>query len=189
MADTWDNIRNKREERRAARSACRKLWDGISGKLYRLWFYHLIPRAQRRKVAFFFQRRNRGFDETELWCLDWTILKFILPRLKAFRETQQGSWPGPEAIFDIDYQEYEELNGDEKVDLRERSLEEWDRMIDKMIRAIELQLRYEGVFVTRNPEWEKGDPWCNKFRHSPELEAEYDEGWNLFFRWFHHLWS
>lgn len=31
------------------------------------------------------ERLERGFDHTELWSLDSTISKFILPRLKAFR--------------------------------------------------------------------------------------------------------
>ena len=38
-----------------------------------------------RKELFKKQRLERGFDETELWNLDTTILKFILPRLKAFK--------------------------------------------------------------------------------------------------------
>ena len=32
------------------------------------------------------QRINRGFDDSELWNLDITIIKFILPRLKAFKD-------------------------------------------------------------------------------------------------------
>lgn len=32
------------------------------------------------------QRKLRGFDDTELWNLDFTIAKFILPRLKRFIE-------------------------------------------------------------------------------------------------------
>ena len=36
------------------------------------------------------QREERGFDDTELWNLDVTICKFILPRLKAFAANIQG---------------------------------------------------------------------------------------------------
>lgn len=32
------------------------------------------------------QQEERGFDDTELWNLDVTISKFVLPRLKAFKE-------------------------------------------------------------------------------------------------------
>lgn len=37
-----------------------------------------------RFFRFFYQRRRRGFDNSELWSLDYTIAKFIAPRLRAF---------------------------------------------------------------------------------------------------------
>lgn len=39
------------------------------------------------------QRLERGFDNTELWNLDSTILKFILPRLEEFRKNLHGYPP------------------------------------------------------------------------------------------------
>lgn len=36
------------------------------------------------------QRRVRGFDDTETWSLDITIAKFILPRLKVFKDVTEG---------------------------------------------------------------------------------------------------
>jgi hypothetical protein len=39
------------------------------------------------------QRMTRGFDDTELWNLDHTIVKFILPRLKEFKKLSKGSYP------------------------------------------------------------------------------------------------
>lgn len=35
------------------------------------------------------QRDGRGFDDTELWNLDYTIISFVLPRLKAFNERDE----------------------------------------------------------------------------------------------------
>jgi hypothetical protein len=61
------------------------------------------------------QRRDRGFDDTELWGLDDTFARFILPRLKALR--QQKLTPP----------------------LR-MELAVWYSMLDKMIRAFELLL-------------------------------------------------
>ncbi len=66
-----------------------------------------------RKELFKKQRLERGFDETELWNLDTTILKFILPRLKAFKETNYG-YPG-------------DFN----------NIEEWTECLEKMIKSIE----------------------------------------------------
>lgn len=58
------------------------------------------------------QRMERGFDDTELWNLDNTILKFVLPRLKAFKDVAVGT----------------PYNFDE---------EKWEECIDKMIKSIE----------------------------------------------------
>lgn len=66
-----------------------------------------------RKEEYKQQRIQRGFDDTECWNLDTTILQFTLPRLKRFRECTVGYPP-----------EFE-------------TLEEWQECLDKMIMAIE----------------------------------------------------
>ena len=65
------------------------------------------------------QRIERGFDDTELWNLDTTILKFVLPRLKRFRECTIGYPP-----------EFE-------------SLEAWTDCLDKMIDNIDKIIKSE----------------------------------------------
>ena len=67
-----------------------------------------------RKIKYKKQRLQRGFDDTETWNLDSTILHFILPRLKRFRELANGYPP--------------ELG----------SFEEWQKRLDKAIADIEL---------------------------------------------------
>jgi hypothetical protein len=37
-------------------------------------------------IKWWWQRKTRGFDDRELWSLDYTIAKFALPRLIAFKE-------------------------------------------------------------------------------------------------------
>jgi hypothetical protein len=69
------------------------------GKTYEenvtIWFklYCAIPHRVReffkmsswsRCWRFFWQRRNRGFDDSELWSLDYTCAKLMAPRLRAF---------------------------------------------------------------------------------------------------------
>lgn len=39
------------------------------------------------------QRLERGFDDTELWNLDATIIRFVLPRLKAFAADSTIGYP------------------------------------------------------------------------------------------------
>lgn len=58
-----------------------------------------------RRELFKKQRLERGFDDTELWNLDCTILKFTLPRLKAFKETT-NCHPG-----DVTADEWQEILG------------------------------------------------------------------------------
>lgn len=66
----------------------------------------------RRKLRFFIQRRNRGWDDSETWSLDYSLAKVILPRLKRFRDLSIG--------FPSDLSE-----------------DEWQEMLNKMIAAFE----------------------------------------------------
>lgn len=59
------------------------------------------------------QRIEYGFDESELWTLDATIAKFILPRLKMFRKYNYST---PDSINKV----------------------EWDHILDEMIIGFEL---------------------------------------------------
>lgn len=188
LPDIWDHF-DEHEKKMAARSIYQKIWDGTYWKLYRLWTYHLSPSCLWCQVKAFGQRRIRGFDDAELWSLDYTILSFILPRLKRFRIKARTGWPGPEQIFDIEYDAFQGLSEEEQEDLNARSLEEWKRMLDKMIRAIELQVEHGGIFIKPNPEWKEGDSRRDSYIPAPELEAEYKEGWKLFVEWFHALWD
>lgn len=61
------------------------------------------------------QRQMYGWDNTELWNLDITLAKLILPRLRRFRVKLQG-WPAS------------------------LTLGEWQDALDKMIKAFELIL-------------------------------------------------
>ncbi len=40
----------------------------------------------RRKIRFFFQRLFRGFDDSETWDLEKEFYKWLLPRLKRFKD-------------------------------------------------------------------------------------------------------
>ena len=64
------------------------------------------------------QRIERGFDDTEWYSLDHSILRFVLPRLKAFKECK--SYP-----YEI------------------KSHDEWLSIIDSMIREIEAYIEGE----------------------------------------------
>ena len=44
----------------------------------------------KRAIHFFFQRRIRGWSDDDTWCLDTVIANFVLPRLKRFKELNNG---------------------------------------------------------------------------------------------------
>ena len=75
------------------------------------------------------QRETQGFDDTELWNLDTTIAKFILPRLIEFKK-QMGT---PHPI----------------------SKEDWTIYIDKMIKSFEFLSGEEKYTIYDKEQWEE----------------------------------
>lgn len=74
-----------------------------------------LSKQDERRIRYGEQRKERGFDDTELWSLDNTIIRFTLPRLKAFRNYTQSFPAG-------------------------MTFEEWQGIIDKMIVGMEKYL-------------------------------------------------
>jgi hypothetical protein len=75
-----------------------------------------FPAEDERQELWAEQRRDRGFDDTELWGLDDTFSRFILPRLKALR---QHKLEPPNKTMELAV---------------------WYSLLDKMIRSFELLL-------------------------------------------------
>jgi len=98
-----------------------------------------LSKKDKRRIKYRIQRKERGFDDTELWNLDDTILRFTLPRLKVFRNYTTSYPLG-------------------------MTFEEWQNIIDKMIDGIEKYIV---------------DSW----------DSEAQEGIDLFFKYFNHLWD
>lgn len=55
--------------------------------------FTLIDNQDERWDKYTKQRKERGFDDSELWSLDITIAKFILPRLERYQEIK-CAYPG-----------------------------------------------------------------------------------------------
>jgi hypothetical protein len=72
--------------------------------------YHI-----RKFFLYKYQKIFRGFGDNELWNFDTTIAKYIVPRLKRFKELQHG-YP---------------------ANLKE---EEWNEILDQIIYSFELKL-------------------------------------------------
>ena len=72
-----------------------------------------LSETDSRREEYKKQRMERGFDDTELWNLDYTILRFVLPRLKAYKDVAVGT----------------------TSDFKDE--DEWMECIEKMIKSIE----------------------------------------------------
>lgn len=66
----------------------------------------LFKKKDKREPLWKKQRKKWGFDERDLWSLDYTIAKFVLPRLERFRANPCGR-PGL-----ISYKEWDGILGE-----------------------------------------------------------------------------
>lgn len=132
------------------------------------WFWHHITWVLgRRELTFFFQRRIRGFDDSAMWSLDETILRFTLPRLKAFRNLRNGEGPmGYPIDFDISPDSH-------------ANHVEWMKTVDKMIWSMEHWIETGGM-----PGY---DP--ETFKEVSGYRERWQEGMDLFHIYFHNLWD
>lgn len=128
-------------------------------RIYWRWWVELKMWIRPRYI---WQRWTRGFDNRELWNLDHTILEFVLPRLKAFREMPPHGCPcHPDFVV-----EEGDYPGDETYDY-----DKWLDTLDEMIYAIEYLKENDTPFGS---------------------DDEYDrvmEGWDAFKEHFFALWD
>lgn len=134
-------------------------------------------RFDRRHFRWWWQRRTRGFDDRELWSLDYTILEFIRPRIKAFAKAKKTGFPSNllygEGRVGENYDEYcQKYSGEEKRAHESQAAAEWQELLDKMVRAIELSLRDQG-----------------SMNFSDQEKEEWEEGMGLFSKYFFTLWD
>jgi hypothetical protein len=67
-------------------------------------------RRIKRSIKFWWQRRTRGWDDSETWNLDYHTAKFLVPRLIRFKELTNAYPPN-------------------------LSKNEWDAVLDQMIKS------------------------------------------------------
>lgn len=98
-------------------------------------------RLAKRERLYKKQREERGWDDSDTWSLDTTIAKFVLPRLKRFKEVNIGY---PSFL---------------------PSIEEWNEILDHMIYAVEVlsndELKY-GCDL-KKMDWKRVQRGCRLF--------------------------
>lgn len=116
-----------------------------------------------RPIKFLRQRLTRGWDDSDLWNLDYVIIKFIYPRLKAYRELPPAGTPmHPTEI---------QTKGVEKGMSRPLTVEEWDNILKDILLGFELILEEEGYPVDK------------------DKNVQVDKSMSLFHEWFFALWD
>lgn len=109
-----------------------------------------------RKIINAYNIITRGFSDEELWALNETIAKFIIPRLKRLQEVKHGY---PSNI----------------------TQEEWDDILNKIIRAFEIVLIEDDFYGHGNvDEWQE---------HRKIYDKKKKEGLELFAKYFDNLWD
>jgi len=122
------------------------------------------------KIIRFYQRITRGWDDSDTWSLDHTIAKYILPRLKRFREIGRNSCPVLHESFEFD-----------------RDFEEWNEILDKMILAFELIVDDEKSYFD-NLNAGSDEEMGNYIEYSEDRNLKINTGMDLFCKYFNHLW-
>ena len=84
----------------------------------------------------FIQKIFRGYSDQDLWALDTTMKKFILPRLKAFKKMNRYGIP----ILDKEMSVVEMHQG-RSAEQMEEEVKTWESYLDLMIKAFELELQ------------------------------------------------
>lgn len=103
----------------------------------------------------------------EVWNLDVTLAKYIIPRLKLLKKIQHG-YPGK---GDMD------------------TPEKWDEALDKMIKAFELHLKMVDLNDDYFDKSEGDGKWHADMNKIEADEAIVKEGLYLFAEWYGSLWD
>jgi len=140
-------------------------YKGIYYGCHYLALEYLSPyQLHRRLIRWPLQRLTRGFDDRELWNLDSTIAKLIVPRLKVF--IKQSLRYGYPSVLEEDGK-----SGHEK----------WDAILAEMLWSFEYALASYG---------EDWDDYPRKDRKAQEILSDrYKSGMKLFSKYCENLWQ
>lgn len=142
---------------------------------YSTWLKYIIEdRHGRTRLslnwfrAIWFRIRN-GWDSSDTWSLQFTISKFILPRLKRFKEVNNGI---PNKI----YEKYRNPNRKVSENM-ELASKEWNEKLNKMILAFQRIIDEDEDFH----DWKDKKYWNKQ-------EKIKKDGLKLFAEYFQDLW-
>lgn len=98
-----------------------------------------------RQKEWYNQRKENGFDDTETWSLKTTIAKFVLPRLKWFKERHfDNPW-------DITFEKWDEILDTMIFSFEYYAKDEWEPISDEDFKKVEEGMKLFGEYY--------GDLW------------------------------
>jgi hypothetical protein len=152
----------------------------------------------KRTLKFFWQRRTRGFDDSETWNLDHRIAEFILPRLKLFREMSPSQGIPSEFIDESPLAQIEDPKEREaaRTVLEDEGQKKWEGVLDKIIWSFEYanngyedeETADEFMAGQNDPDIKK-ECWKIYLEKNDALYNRYLEGMNLFAKHLYDLWD
>lgn len=162
-------------------------------------------------IKSWYQRRTKGYANSECWNLCFSTSEWILPRLKYLRNNLNGTPPNLERCSDNNDPSHcatpENLDKTKSEDRYSLTLDEWKDKLDKMIYAFEFVINeddiiqkcypadYKWGFTTKDSDKEgiKELVWNDDrkpdYIYFNECEAKYKDGIFLFQLYFKHLWD
>lgn len=111
-----------------------------------------------RKLKYLWQKLTRGFSDEITWNLNTELAKWLLPRLKRFKELANGYPPN-------------------------LTPEEWEENLDKVIHALEIEVYEEDVKL-----WSMFSNDDAKTAYYKKLEKEREEGLKILGEYMGYLW-
>jgi hypothetical protein len=127
------------------------------------------PTSDCRHCLFIWQRKTRGWDDSDTWALHQTIAELVLPRLKRFEELTCGT----PMSFMMDHDEYMKLSKKDRKKESKRADKSWHAALQKMVAAFE--------FLASDEYWNDIHP------DSPKHQKK-NEGLDLFCKHYEQLW-
>lgn len=134
-----------------------------------LFYYWLVnlPSTIKLSLKHWYQRKTVGYDDSELWSLDFSIARFVLPRLKAFRQQKINGVPAS----------FLSKDGGDSPEEVDKAIEAWKAEIDKMILAFE---------IIAEPDYEVAE---EKYGDWKSQDKKTKAGLTSFAKHFLNLWS
>jgi hypothetical protein len=169
----WEEVKESMKQRREKR------FQNLLLNTY-YWFYRKLEWIWKPYIIEGYVKRGwqictKGWSDKDCWSLDYTIAKFVLPRLIRLKEMKHGT---PTAFFPKDKWKY--TKKEEKA-----AIKKWEETLDEMIFAMD----YIANCRESNYYPKKENPKAKDYAPLKKAQARAQSGFELFGKYFMSLWD